>query len=72
MRRFNKNGNFNVKVGFSDKRSDGKSNSLIAGVLEYGKHGQQPKPFMQPAKRTSRKPCIEAMQKKLEEEVKKL
>jgi len=32
-----KDGNFNVKVGFSEPRSDGKSNAMIAGVLEYGK-----------------------------------
>ena len=41
--RQDKDGNFNVKVGFSEPRSDGKSNAMIAGVLEYGKHGQPPK-----------------------------
>ena len=64
-----RNGNFNVKVGFSEPRSDGKSNALIAGVLEYGKSGQPPKPFLKPAKSASRKPCIEAMKAKLESEV---
>jgi HK97 gp10 family phage protein len=43
-----KDGNFNVKVGFSEPRSDGKSNAMIAGVLEYGKSGQPPKPFLKP------------------------
>jgi len=38
-----KDGNFNVKVGFSEPRLDGKSNAMIAGVLEYGNSGQQPK-----------------------------
>lgn len=62
-------GDFNVKVGFSEPRSDGKSNAVIAGVLEYGKSGQPPKPFLKPAKSASRKACIEAMKQKLEKEV---
>lgn len=70
--RQDKDGNFNVKVGFAENRTDGKSNAMIAGVLEYGKHGQPPKPFMKPAKRKSKKPCIQAMEKKLEDEIKKL
>ena len=35
-----KNGDFNVKVGFSEPRSDGDSNAKIATILEYGKSGQ--------------------------------
>ena len=62
-------GDFNVKVGFSEPRSDGKSNAMIAGVLEYGKSGQPPKPFLKPAKSASRKTCIETMKEKLEKEV---
>ena len=64
-----KNGDFNVKVGFSEPRSDGKSNAMIAGVLEYGKHGQPAKPFLKPAKSASKNACIEAMKAKLESEV---
>jgi HK97 gp10 family phage protein len=64
-----KDGNFNVKVGFSEPRLDGKSNAMIAGVLEYGKSGQPPKPFLKPAKSASRKACIETMKQKLEKEV---
>lgn len=64
-----KDGNFNVKVGFSEPRSDGKSNAMIAGVLEYGKHGQSPKPFLKPAKSASKNACIDAMKVKLESEV---
>ena len=63
------NGDFNVKVGFNEPRSDGKSNAMIASVLEYGKSGQPPKPFLKPAKSASRKACIEAMKQKLEKEV---
>lgn len=62
-------GDFNVKVGFCEPRSDGKSNAMIAGVLEYGKSGQPPKPFLKPAKSASRKTCIETMKEKLEKEV---
>lgn len=64
-----KNGNFNVKVGFSEPRSSGGSNAKIANILEYGKHGQLPKPFLKPAKTASRAPVIAAMKQKLEEEI---
>ncbi len=67
--RQDKNGDFNVKVGFSEPRSDGKANAMIAGVLEYGKHGQPAKPFLKPAKSASKNACIEAMKAKLESEV---
>ncbi len=64
-----RDGNHNVKVGFSEPRRDGSSNAKIANIIEYGKSGQPAKPFLKPAKSTSRKPCIEAMKAKLEEEV---
>ena len=67
--KMDKDGNFNVKVGFSEPRSDGESNAKIANILEYGKHGQPPKPFLKPAKTQARKPGIEAMKQKLEEEI---
>lgn len=69
--RQDKDGNFNVKVGFSEPRSDGKSNAMIAGVLEYGKHGQPPKPFLTPAKASSKKACVDAMISVFEKEVEK-
>ena len=67
--RQDKDGNFNVKIGFSEPRPDGKSNAMIAGVLEYGKHGQTPKPFLKPAKSQSKNAAIEAMKAKFESEV---
>lgn len=70
--RQDKDGNFNVKVGFSENRTDNKSNAMIAGVLEYGKQGQPPKPFLKPAKSKSKKACVSAMEKKLEEEIEKI
>lgn len=67
-----RDGNHNVKVGFSEPRRDGSSNAKIANIIEYGKSGQPAKPFLKPAKSTSRKPCIQAMKAKLDEEVNKI
>ena len=62
---------WDIKVGFAEPRSGGGSNAKIANILEYGKHGQPPKPFLKPAKTQSRKACIETMKSKLDEEVRK-
>lgn len=70
--RMDKDGNFNVKVGFSEPRPDGESNAKIANILEYGRHGQPPKPFLKPAKTQARRPGIEAMKERLEEEIEKI
>ena len=67
-----KEGNHNVKIGFSEPRSDGESNAKIAPIIEYGKSGQPPKPFMKPAKSATRSACMSAMKRQLEEEVDKL
>ena len=67
-----KNGDFNVKVGFSEPRSDGDSNAKIATILEYGKSGQPAKPFLKPARSSSKNACINAMRAKLDEEVEKI
>ena len=70
--RQDRDGNFNVKVGFSEPRRDGKSNAMVACVLEYGKHGQPPKPFLKPAKTASKKACVDAMIATFEEEVEQI
>lgn len=67
-----RDGNHNIKIGFSEPRSDGGSNAKIANIIEYGKHGQPAKPFLKPAKSSARKACISAMQGTLEQEVEKL
>ena len=67
-----RDGNFNVKIGFAEPRSDGGSNAKLANILEYGKHGQPPKPFLKPAKSRSKDACIEAMTNKLEREIEEL
>ena len=69
--RVNREGNHDIKVGFSEPRSDGESNAKLAMLLEYGKHGQPAKPFMKPAKSASKAAAIAAMQRKFEEEVDK-
>lgn len=68
----NRDGDYDVKVGFDEPRSDGESNAKIANIIEYGKSGQPAKPFLKPAKAASRKSCIEAMKNKLDEEISKL
>ena len=70
--KLDRNGNHNIKVGFSEPRSDGGSNAQIANIIEYGKHGQPAKPFLKPAKSTSKAAVIEAMKQTFEQEVSKL
>jgi HK97 gp10 family phage protein len=70
--KLDRNGNFNVKVGFNEPRDDGDSNAKIANILEYGKSGQPPKPFLKPAKSAARKACIETMKSELDKEIEKL
>ena len=70
--RLDRNGNHNIKIGFSEPRPDGESNAKIANILEYGKHGQPAKPFLKPAKSASKSECISTMESTFEEEVKKL
>jgi hypothetical protein len=66
--KLDRDGNLDVKVGFSEGRGD-VNNAMLANVLEYGKHGQTPKPFLKQTKSSSRKPCIDAMQTALKEEL---
>lgn len=70
--KLDRNGNYNIKIGFSDPRSDGSSNAKIANIIEYGKHGQPAKPFLKPAKSATKSACIEKMKQKFQEEVDKI
>lgn len=70
--KLNREGNHDIKIGFSEPRSDGGSNARIANILEYGKHGQPAKPFLKPAKSASKAECIRVMEQTLKEEVEKL
>ena len=67
-----RNGNYNIKIGFDEYRKDGSSNAMVANIIEYGKHGQPAKPFLKNAKISSQKRCLEVMKGKIEEEVKKI
>lgn len=67
-----RDGNYNIKVGFDEYRADGSANAMVANIIEYGKHGQPAKPFLKNAKTSSKKECEETMAKKIEEEIKKL
>ena len=66
--KLNRENNLDVKVGFSENRGD-VSNAMLANLLEYGKHGQTPKPFLKQTRSSSRKLCIEEMQRILKEEL---
>jgi len=67
-----KNGNYNIKIGFDEYRRDGSSNAGVANILEYGKHNQPAKPFLKPAKNKSKNACLERMKQVIEEEINKL
>ena len=64
-----KHGNHDIKVGFSEPRTDGGSNAKIANILEYGTSSQSAKPFLKPAKSAVKKQCVEAMKSAFEKEV---
>ena len=64
-----KNGNHDIKVGFSEPRTDGSSNAKIANIIEYGTSTQQAKPFLKPAKSAVKKQCVDAMKSAFEKEV---
>lgn len=70
--RVNRDGDYDVKVGFAENRKDGKANAMIANVIEYGKFNQPARPFLKPAKSKCKGKCIKAMEQKLEEKIKKL
>ena len=70
--KIDRDGNTNVKIGFAEPRSDGNSNAMLAAVLEYGKHDQPPKPFLEPARTESKNECRKVMKAVLEREVAKL
>jgi len=81
--RVDKNGIYDLKVGFREPRSQqtaakGKrsysqiTNAMIANVLEYGRKGQAPKPFLAPAKKAAKKDTTAKMETVLREEIDKL
>lgn len=69
----NRKGDWDVKIGFAEpRRGKGDSNAKIANIIEYGRHGQPPNPFMKPARTQSRSAAVEAMKDKFEQEVERI
>ena len=64
-----RDGNHNIKIGFSEPHSGSVTNAQLANMIEYGKSGQAARPFLKPAKSASKAACMEAMQQVLKEEV---
>ena len=68
--RQDRNGNWDVKIGFAEpRRGKGASNAKIGNIIEYGRHGQPAKPFLKPARTQSKNSAIEVMKAKFEQEV---
>lgn len=66
-------GDWNLRVGIpTTKDSKGVSNALKAAVIEYGKSGQPPKPWLKPTKSATRKACVSAMEQALDREIERL
>lgn len=70
--RIDRDGNSNIKLGFDEPRKDGESNAKIANILEYGKVGQPPKPFLKPAAKAVKAAVVQKMTDTLSEEMDKL
>jgi HK97 gp10 family phage protein len=67
-----RDGNYNIKVGFADNRDDDKvNNSRIANVIENGKKGQPPRPFIKPAMKKSESAAKQAIIETFDREVSK-
>ena len=67
-----RNGNYNIKVGFDEYRRDGSANAMVANIIEYGKPGQPAKPFLKNAKIATKSECEDVMKRKIEEEINKV
>ena len=61
----NSRGDHNIKVGFAENRRDGRSNALIANVLEHGRSNQPARPFLAPTRSQTRRGAIQAMEQAL-------
>lgn len=61
----NSRGDYNVKVGFTENRDDGRANALIANVLEHGRSNQPARPFLAPTRSQTKRAAITAMKQTL-------
>jgi len=61
---------WDIRVGIGRETDEsGVANALKGMVLEYGKSGQPPKPWLKPAKSASRQAVLQAMQEELRKEL---
>lgn len=67
--RLDEKGNYDVKIGFAENRSDGNINAKIANIIEYGKTGQPAKPFLKRAKNKSKAETMAVIAATLESEM---
>ena len=65
-------GGYDIRVGFAEPRQDGKSNEMIANIIEYGKKGQDAKPFMKPAEDATKAKVKAKMQETFKAEAEKI
>ncbi len=76
-----KNGNYNIKIGFAEPRKNkykakkkrsyyNITNAMLANILEYGKSGQPPKPFLKSAVRATQNSCMQTIKAKFDSIVK--
>lgn len=63
-----RNGNYDVKVGFAEVRPDGEVNAKLANIIEHGSraNNRPPRPFLKPTRNAARKPAIAAMTARFE------
>ena len=67
-----RDGTVDVRIGFSENRSDGKPNAMLAVFIEHGRTGQPGKPFKNAAKTAARSGAIAAMTAAFDAEIGKL
>ena len=65
-------GGYDIRVGFAEPRRDGKSNEMIANIIEYGKKGQAAKPFMKPAEDATKSKVKAKMEETFKAEAEKI
>ena len=65
-------GGYDIRVGFAEPRQDGKSNEMVANIIEYGKKGQAAKPFMKPAEDATKSKVKAKMEETFKAEAEKI
>lgn len=67
-----KDGNWNVKIGFDGYDRRGVPNQLKARVMESGSSTLKKRPFVRPAVNATKKKAVDAMRKVIDEEIEKM